>query len=116
MRPRLLGMSGVYSVLETETARVSTTVGVGNVVTNPHPDSESNGADVLAARVRQLYGAIEASTALPTTEQRQLTRLSHEKLMEQIERVNQLKARKLPALEKQLDEAGVPWTPGRPIQ
>ncbi len=49
------------------------------------------GAPPLAVRVRQLYTAIEAATSLPTTEQRQLTRLSHEKLAEQIDRVNQLK-------------------------
>jgi hypothetical protein len=74
------------------------------------------GAPPLAARVRQLYVAIEAATALPTTEQRQLTRLSHEQLIEQIAIVNRLAGSKLPVLERQLDEAGVQWTPGRPIQ
>jgi hypothetical protein len=73
------------------------------------------GAPPLADLVRQLYVAIEAATALPTTEQRQLTRRSHEKLTEQITAVNRLTGSKLPALEKQLDEAGVSWTPGRPI-
>jgi hypothetical protein len=74
------------------------------------------GAPPLAARVRQLYVAIEAATSLPTTEQRRLTQLSHEQLIEQIANVNRLADSKLPALERQLDEAGVPWTPGRPIQ
>ena len=74
------------------------------------------GAPPLADRVRQLYVAIEAATSLPTTEQRQLTRLSHEELTEQIAMVNRLAGSKLPALERQLDEAGVQWTPGRPIQ
>jgi hypothetical protein len=73
------------------------------------------GAPPLADRIRQLYVAIEAATSIPTTEQRQLTRLSREKLTEQIAFVNRLTGRKLPALEKQLDESGVQWTPGRPI-
>jgi photosystem II stability/assembly factor-like uncharacterized protein len=73
------------------------------------------GAPPLANRVRQLYSAIEAATALPTADQRRLTRLSQEELGELISRVNQLTGTRLPAFEQQLDEAGVPWTPGRPI-
>jgi hypothetical protein len=73
------------------------------------------GAPPLAARVRQLYVAIEGATALPTTEQRQLTQLSHEQLMEQIDRVNDVTDKKLPTLERHLDDAGVAWTPGRPV-
>ena len=30
--------------------------------------------------------------------------------------VNQLTGSKLPALEQQLDQSGVQWTPGRPIK
>jgi hypothetical protein len=74
------------------------------------------GAPPLADLVRQLYVAIEAATAIPTTEQRRLTRLSHEKLTEQIAFVNQLTGSKMPALEKQLADSEVPWTPGRPIR
>jgi hypothetical protein len=74
------------------------------------------GAPPLADRVRQLYSAIEAATALPTTEQRQLTRLSEEQLSEQVALVNRLVESTLPALERQLDEAGVRWTPGRSLK
>jgi hypothetical protein len=73
------------------------------------------GAPPLADRVRQLYSAIEAATAIPTAEQRSLTRLSHEELTEQIALVNRLAGSTLPALEAQLDQAGIPWTRGRRI-
>ncbi len=74
------------------------------------------GAPPLADRVRQLYSAIESATSLPTTEQRELTELSRKDLAEQIALVNQLTESKLPALEQQLDQSGVRWTPGRPIE
>ena len=74
------------------------------------------GAPPLARRVRQLYFAVEAATSLPTVEQRQLTRRSHEELGAQIASVDRLVSNKLPALEQQLDGAGVRWTPGRPIR
>jgi hypothetical protein len=74
------------------------------------------GAPPLAERVRQLYLAIEAATAIPTAEQQQLTRLSYEQLQEQITFVNQLAGSKLPALEQLLDQSVVKWTPGRPIK
>ena len=74
------------------------------------------GAPPLARRVSQLYFAVEAATSLPTVEQRQLTRRSHEELGEQIASVDRLVSNKLPALEQQLDGAGVRWTPGRPIR
>jgi hypothetical protein len=53
---------------------------------------------------------------VPAAEQRELTGLSHEQLMEQIAIVNQLAGSKLPALERRLDETEVPWTPGRSIK
>ena len=48
------------------------------------------GAPPLARRVSQLYFAVEAATSLPTVEQRQLTRRSHEDLGEQIASVDRL--------------------------
>ena len=66
-------------------------------------------------QVRLLYANVESSTALPTADQQRLTRHSQEKLTEQIGALERLVLQNLPALERQLDAAGVPWTPGRTI-
>ena len=73
------------------------------------------GSPPIATRVRQLYFAVEGATSLPTAEQRQLTRRSHEELNVLIAFVERLRNEKLPLLEKQLDTAGIRWTIGRKI-
>jgi hypothetical protein len=73
------------------------------------------GAPPLSAQIRQLYSAIDASTALPTAEQTMLTERSRELLAERVDAINALLEQDMPALRAGLDAAGVPWTPGRPI-
>jgi hypothetical protein len=73
------------------------------------------GAPPLARQIRQLYSAIGASTALPTADQIRLSERSRELLSAQVDSVNRLLEVDLPQLEEQLDQAGIPWTPGRRI-
>ncbi len=73
------------------------------------------GAPPLSSQVRQLYSAVGASTALPTTEQAQLTERSRELLAAQVDAVNDVLEQDLGRLRAALDAAGVPWTPGRLI-
>ena len=82
---------------------------------NTRSRAEQRGAPALAEQVRLLYANVESSTALPTADQQRLTRHSQEKLTEQIGALERLVLQNLPALERQLDAAGVPWTPGRTI-
>jgi hypothetical protein len=69
----------------------------------------------ISQLVSTLYFAIEASTTLPTDDQRRLTRRAHERLTEQVGKLNKLTSEDLVELNKKLDAAGVPWTPGRTI-
>jgi hypothetical protein len=71
------------------------------------------GAPPLASQIRQIYSALGASTALPTAEQTRLTGRSRELLSEQVDAINQLLEVDLVELRRQLDQAGIPWTPGR---
>ncbi len=72
------------------------------------------GPPALAQQVAQLHSQVEASTALPTEEQRRLTAESQDIMKQQIERLNEL-SRALAALNEKLDAADVPWTAGRPL-
>jgi photosystem II stability/assembly factor-like uncharacterized protein len=73
------------------------------------------GAPPLARQIRQLYSAIGASTALPTAEQTRLTERSRDLLAVQVDAVNTLLDGDMARLRRRLDDAGIPWTPGRPI-
>jgi photosystem II stability/assembly factor-like uncharacterized protein len=69
----------------------------------------------LNDRVRQLYSEIEASTGVPTADQRRLTREAHDQLTAVVGRLNHVITDSLPSLNKALDGAGARWTPGRPL-
>jgi photosystem II stability/assembly factor-like uncharacterized protein len=69
----------------------------------------------LVERLPQLYAAVEASTALPTADQRRMIAEAHAELKTIITRLNGLLSEQLPALEKTLGALGVRWTPGRPL-
>jgi len=72
------------------------------------------GPPALAQQIAGLYGEVEASTALPTEEQKRLTVQSQALLKRQIERLNLLTGA-VNVLNQELDSAGVPWTIGRPL-
>ena len=67
----------------------------------------------MARQIRQLYSAINASTALPTAEQTRLTERSRELLDGHVDAVNAVLEGGLAELRRELDRAGIPWTPGR---
>ena len=69
----------------------------------------------IASQVTRLYSSVEAATAVPTADQRRLILESREKLNEQVAKLNRLVSEALPALNDQLTQHGVSWTPGRPI-
>ncbi len=69
----------------------------------------------IASQVTRLYSSMEAATALPTADQRRLILESREKLNEQVAKLNRLVREALPALNDQLTQHGVSWTPGRLI-
>jgi photosystem II stability/assembly factor-like uncharacterized protein len=78
-------------------------------------DPDSVDPPPLERQILSLYNQIEGSTAAPTDDQRRLTRRSHERLATQIEELNRILSEDLPRLNQKLDEAGVPWTPGRTL-
>jgi len=69
--------------------------------------------------VRQLLataaGASRAN-AMPTQQEKDALALVPARLDPEVARLNALVAERMPALLKALDEAGVPWTPGRAIK
>ncbi len=76
-------------------------------------------ARVPVRTVRQLLstaaGASRAN-AMPTQQEKDALALAPSRLDPEVARLNALVAERMPALFKALDEAGVPWTPGRPIK
>ena len=66
-------------------------------------------------RATQLFFQIEGSTALPTDDQKRLLKWSQDGLSTQIGRLNRIVDKDLPKLNRSLDDAGIRWTPGRPI-
>jgi photosystem II stability/assembly factor-like uncharacterized protein len=77
--------------------------------------AEQAGPLPLVSQLTELYGNIEASTALPTEDQQRLTQESRAKLSGAVEKLNRLLTEALPRLGRELDAAGIRWTPGRPI-
>ncbi len=79
----------------------------------------SRGATVPVRTVRQLLstaaGANRAN-AMPTQQERDALALVPSRLDPEVARLNALVGERVPALLRALDEAGVPWTPGRAIK
>jgi hypothetical protein len=77
------------------------------------------GSRVPVRTVRQLLataaGANRAN-AMPTRQEKDALALAPARLDPEVARLNALVAERMPALLRALDEAGVPWTPGRPIR
>ncbi|MFQ5536152.1 MAG: glycosyl hydrolase [Gemmatimonadota bacterium] len=71
------------------------------------------------ATVRQLLtraAGMHRATAMPTAQEREALEAAPGALDEQVARLNALVTERVPAFFHALDEAGVPWSPGRPIR
>jgi len=66
-------------------------------------------------RVSRIVGAQFRATSAPTTTQRDSYAVASAQLAEMSEALRALVEGDLAALEAELEAAGVPWTPGRPI-
>jgi hypothetical protein len=69
--------------------------------------------------LRQLLafaGGVLRATAMPTAQEREALERVPEALDAQVARLNQMVGERMPAFFRVLDEAGVPWTPGRAIR
>jgi hypothetical protein len=67
----------------------------------------------IQERVRHALSASRLALSAPTHTQRESYRIAAEEFAEQLPRLRKLVEVDLKALEKTLDEAGIPWTPGR---
>ena len=76
---------------------------------------EDGGPTTINDRVRTAATASSWSTYGPTATQRRSLAIAEEELGPVRERLNALLGDKLPAFERQLEAAGAPWTPGRPV-
>jgi photosystem II stability/assembly factor-like uncharacterized protein len=69
--------------------------------------------------LRQLLafaGGVNRSTSMPTEQEMEAMSQAAPALEEQIGRLNAMVTQEVPAFFGALDDAGVPWTPGRPIR
>ena len=66
-------------------------------------------------RIGRIVGAQFRATSAPTTTQRESYAVASRQLAEMSEALKVLVEEDLAALEAELEAAGVPWTPGRPI-
>jgi hypothetical protein len=61
-------------------------------------------------------GGVLRANAMPTEQEMQALNLVPARLDTEVARLNGMVGDRLPAFFRALDEAGVPWTPGRPIR
>lgn len=74
------------------------------------------GDDEGPASVRELMfraAGVHRATAMPTEQEREALDAIPEALDEQVARLNQVLTQRMPAFNQAMDDAGVPWTPGR---
>ncbi len=69
----------------------------------------------LASLVERLYSTTESWTGPPTADQARLTRWAYDRLVTAAANLDRLAQEAMPALRRELDEAGVVWTPGRAL-
>ena len=69
----------------------------------------------LVGRVQTVVGGQWSNTSAPTTTQRRNLEIAAEEFRGVIDELTELVEVSLPALEDRLEEAGVPWTPGRGV-
>ncbi|MGE0639010.1 MAG: glycosyl hydrolase [Thermoanaerobaculia bacterium] len=67
----------------------------------------------ISERVQSVSGSSWVSTSEPTATQREACRIAGDALAVELGKLERLATGELPALEKELELAGAPWTPGR---
>ena len=74
---------------------------------------QENVPDSISDRIRYAGGTNDDAVALPTGTAKQSLKIGLEELVEVTTAVRAMAEKDVPAVEKKLDELGVPWTPGR---
>ena len=67
----------------------------------------------IAERVDYAVDSSRLSLAKPTATQREAYRIASEEFTEELTRLRKIVKDELPELEKAMEAAGSPWTPGR---
>ena len=76
---------------------------------------EDDGVTTITRRVQVAQIGTAWSTYGPTPTHRRSLQIAEAELAKVRERLNGVLERRLPALETKLEQAGAPWTPGRPM-
>jgi hypothetical protein len=76
---------------------------------------EDDGVATITRRVQVAQMGTVWSTYGPTPTHRRSLEIGEKELAAVRERLNAVLDERLPALEKKLEQAGAPWTPGRPV-
>jgi hypothetical protein len=76
---------------------------------------EDGGVATISRRVRVASTGGAWSTYGPTSTHRRSLEIAEQEFAGVRERLNAVLEQRLPAFEKRLEEAGAPWTPGRPV-
>ena len=79
-------------------------------------DDRTRYAPSIQDRVNQVAGEIGDVSSPPTQLQRETLESAMKDLEREVARLNTLLTTRVPALNRSLDAAGVPWTAGRPIR
>ena len=69
----------------------------------------------VSTRLRAVSSGTRSSTYGPTPTHRRSLEIAEEEFRGLRERLNAVLEERLPALERALEEAGAPWTPGQPL-
>jgi photosystem II stability/assembly factor-like uncharacterized protein len=76
---------------------------------------EDDGPHTITRRLRVAQIGTALSTYGPTPTHRRSLEIAEAEFAKVRERLNAVLEQRLPAFEKRLEEAGAPWTPGRPV-
>ncbi len=76
---------------------------------------EDDGVVTIARRVQVAQVGTSLSTYGPTPTHRRSLQIAEQELGKVREQLNAIVEQGLPAFEKKLEQAGAPWTPGRPV-
>jgi septal ring factor EnvC (AmiA/AmiB activator) len=69
----------------------------------------------VSTRLRAVSSGTRSSTYGPTPTHRRSLEIAQQEFEALRQRLNAVLEERLPALEKKLEEAGAPWTPGQPV-